>query len=322
MEDARPGRRRFLAQAGASVVGGAWLTGCERVVDPILNPAEDLDTSGWIDAHAHIWTSDLERYPLGQGFGVDRLRRPSFTVEELMAECRPHGVTRVVLIQNTFYREDHSYLLDTMRAFPGSFGGVAIVDPTKTDEPVPQMKALARQGIRGFRVRARAEAVPTWLESPAMRAVWQTAAEEGLFVCLLANEDALPDLYRVCETYPETPVVIDHCGRIGVSGTIERTYLDALLRLAEFETVNVKISAFYALGKKEAPYTDLAPMIRELRDAYGAERLMWATDCPFQVMKGYTYGDSIALVRDRLDFLSDSERDWMLRGTAERVFFT
>ena len=36
-----------------------------------------------------------------------------------------------------------------------------------------------------------------------------------------------------------------------------------------------------------APYTDLAPMIRELGDAYGAERLMWATDCPFQVMKGH-----------------------------------
>ena len=63
-------------------------------------------------------------------------------------------------------------------------------------------------------------------------------------------------------------------------------------------------------------------MIRELGDAYGAERLMWATDCPFQVMKGHTYGDSIALVRDQLDFLSDSDRDWMLRGTAERVFFT
>ena len=27
-------------------------------------------------------------------------------------------------------------------------------------------------------------------------------------------------------------------------------------------------------------------MIRRLRDAFGAERLMWATDCPYQVQTG------------------------------------
>ena len=96
---------------------------------------------------------------------------------------------------------------------------------------------------------------------------------------------------------PETPVVIDHFSRIGVSGTIEQTDLDNLLRLADFDTVYVKTSAFYALGEKKAPYLDLGPMIRQVRDAYGAERLMWATDCPFQVQNGHTYGESIALVR-------------------------
>jgi hypothetical protein len=49
---------------------------------------------------------------------------------------------------------------------------------------------------------------------------------------------------------------------------------------------------------------------------------MWATDCPFQVQNGHTYLDSIALIRDRLHFLSDNERQWLLRKTAERVFFS
>lgn len=31
--------------------------------------------------------------------------------------------------------------------------------------------------------------------------------------------------------------------------------------------------------------------------------------------------DAIALIRDRLDFLSATDRDWMLRRTAEKVFF-
>lgn len=322
MAHSRPARRSFLAQAGASLAGGAWLTGCDRVVDPIANPAADLDTSGWIDAHVHIWTSDLERYPLGSGFGIERLKPPSFTVEELLAECRPHGVTRVVLIQNTFYREDHSYLLDAMRAFPGTFGGVAIVDPDRSEDPIAEMKALARQGIRGFRIRARAETAVGWIDSEVMRSMWQMAAEAGIWMCCLANEDALPAIRLMCRAFPATPVVIDHFGRIGVTGRIERDALDTLLDLAKYETVHVKTSAFYALGEKKAPYLDLGPMIRELRDAYGAERLMWASDCPFQINKGHNYGDSIALVRDRLDFLTEMDRHWMLKGTAEKVFFT
>jgi hypothetical protein len=48
---------------------------------------------------------------------------------------------------------------------------------------------------------------------------------------------------------------------------------------------------------------------------------MWASDCPFQVDPGHNYHDSIALIRDRLDFLTAEDKDWMLRGTAEKVFF-
>jgi hypothetical protein len=39
------------------------------------------------------------------------------------------------------------------------------------------------------------------------------------------------------------------------------------------------------------------------------------------VQDGHNYADSIALVRDRLDFLSAGDRDWLLRKTAEKVFF-
>jgi len=49
---------------------------------------------------------------------------------------------------------------------------------------------------------------------------------------------------------------------------------------------------------------------------------MWATDCPFQLQNGHTYSDSIALIRDRLDFLSDDDKSWMLRKTAEKIFFS
>ena len=101
-------------------------------------------------------------------------------------------------------------------------------------------------------------------------------------------------------------------------------------RLKEAQHINKSLSALgdvmAALGAKKPPYDDLAPMIRRLRDAYGSKRLMWATDCPYQLDKGpageaHSYAASLELVRDRLDFLSREERLDILRNTARRVFF-
>jgi len=275
----------------------------------------------FIDAHVHVWTPDTQRYPLAPGFTKKKdMVPPSFTPEQLFAHCKPEGVSRVVLIQMNFYEFDNRYMLDAIAQHPGVFRGVAIVDETKADVG-DRMKALAAQGVRGFRLytdQAKAEA---WQHSDGMKKMWSHAADTGLSMCLLANPDALPAVQRMCKAYPRTRVVIDHFARIGVKGSVDPRDLDLLCRLAEFEQVHVKTSAFYALGAKTAPYTDLGPMIRRLRDTYGASRLMWASDCPYQVEEGHTYANSIALIRDRLDFLTAEDQQWMLRKTAEKVFF-
>ena len=125
----------------------------------------------------------------------------------------------------------------------------------------------------------------------------------------------------MCRKFPQTPVVIDHFARIGADGQIRAADLDNLCRLARWKNVRVKLSAFYALGKRQAPHVDLGPMIRRLVEAFGPRRLMWASDSPFQVTGGHAYRDSVELIRSRLDFLSADDRRWLLRKTAEQMFF-
>jgi predicted TIM-barrel fold metal-dependent hydrolase len=141
-------------------------------------------------------------------------------------------------------------------------------------------------------------------------------------MCHLVNPADLPEIDRMCRKFPQTPVVVDHFARIGVDGQIRDQDVDALCGLARHKNTSLKVSAFYALGKKKAPYTDLGGMIRRVLDAYGPERLMWATDCPFQVQDGHSYRDSVELIRSQLDYLSAGDRQWMLRKTAERMFFS
>lgn len=300
-------RRHFLAATAAAIPAAAQST--------------PFSKDGWIDAHVHVWTPDTAAYPLGKGYQKENMKPASFTPEELLALANPAGVSRIVLIQMSFYRFDNRYMLDTMAKYPGVFGGVAVIDENGPDSAA-DMRELNARGVRGFRVRANEETIGAWPKADGLHQMWKTAAETGQAICCLATPAAFSAIRGMCEVYPKTTVVIDHCGRVGSKGTkIVDSELENLCRLSEFKTVSVKVSAFYALGKKQAPYDDLSPMIRRLRDSFGSDRLMWATDCPFQVQNGHTYGESIALIRDRLDFLSEEDKTRMLRTTAERVFF-
>ena len=124
----------------------------------------------------------------------------------------------------------------------------------------------------------------------------------------------------MCRKLPETPVIIDHLCRIGLEGTIDNKDIDALCAMAKHKRVMIKIGAFYALGKKQPPYTDLGPLIEKVVHAFGPRRCMWESDCPFQVVE-HKYQDSIDLIRRRLDFLKDEDKEWLLRRTAEEFLF-
>ena len=275
----------------------------------------------YIDAHSHVWTPDTAHYPLAAGFTVNDMKPRSFTAEELLAHCRPAGVGRVNLIQMSFYEFDNSYMLDMIKLYPKRFVGTAIVDPLGAD-PAAAMRGLRPSGVRAFRLAPQYGKTPVagWLRPEGYSAMFAAAAETRQALSCLIGPDGFPEVDRTCAKFPDTPVIIDHLGRVGVTGTIDPADVVALCALARHPNVLVKVGAFYALGKKSAPYLDLGPMIRKVVSAFGADRCMWESDCPFQVVSE-TYAASVALVRDRLDFLSADDRDWLLRRTAERYLF-
>jgi predicted TIM-barrel fold metal-dependent hydrolase len=151
--------------------------------------------------------------------------------------------------------------------------------------------------------------------------MFAAGAKNNQAMSCLIDPDALPELDRMCKKFPDTPVIIDHLCRIGADGTIREKDVKSLCALAIHKKVMVKVGAFYALGKKQAPYTDLSDLIQEVVKAFGSRRCMWESDCPFQVVNGHNYRDSIDLVRARLKFLSAEDKDWLLRRTAEEFFF-
>ena len=309
----RLSRRTFLS--GSFAVMGGLMTQSTNAAD------KDLP---WIDAHSHIWPPETDWYPLVSGLTKSDLKPPSFTDDELMAVARPEGVGRVVLIQHSVYHLfDNSYLIDAVRRHPTLFRVQGMVDD-HLPHPGEAMSKLLTQGVTGFRITPfirKEEERPKWLETLGMNEMWKTGARTRQAMCLLIDAADLPATDRMCERHPDTPVVIDHFARIGVDGQIRDSDVANLCRLARHKHAHVKISAFYALGKKKPPHDELIPMIKRLFETFGPERLMWASDSPYQIEGENNYKASISLVRDRLDFTSKEDREWLLRKTAEKVFF-
>jgi predicted TIM-barrel fold metal-dependent hydrolase len=273
----------------------------------------------YVDAHVHVWTPDTAHYPLAAGYKKDGMKPASFTPQELFKHSRPAGVTRVNLIQMSFYGFDNSYMLDTIKLYPDVFVGTAVIDPQA--EPVGRMRELAPKGVRAFRIHPRLVRTEKWLEPEGYAAMFAEGARADQAMSCLINPADLPELDRMCTKYPDTPVVIDHLCRIGADGTIRGNDVDALCAMAKHKRVMVKVGAFYALGEKRPPYADLVPLAKSVLTAFGARRCMWETDCPFQVGPGHTYQDSADFVVKKLDFLTADERDRLMRRTAEEFFF-
>ncbi len=213
-------------------------------------------------------------------------------------------------------------MIDMIALYKDVFVGTAVIDPLAA-APEETMAQMAKSRVRAFRIHPRLSKLPParWLEPPGYLKMFDAGARHNQAMSCLIDPDGLPELDRMCKKFPSTPVVIDHLCRVGGSATIADKEVDALCALAVHKRVMVKVGAFYALGRKKPPYTDLAPLIRRVVKAFGANRCMWESDCPHQVAEGHTYQDSLDLIRKRLDFLSDADKDWLLRRTAEEFFF-
>ena len=153
------------------------------------------------------------------------------------------------------------------------------------------------------------------------------AQELGLPVCLF-----IPGYVELLEPYlkkyPRLTFIVDHCG-MGFPGipagrppeeaekTLQPSYLNVVCRLATNPNVAIKWShAQNLLGVRKYPYEALSPLMRQVINAFGKERVMWASDS--SVIPNHTWSETLHYVRDNPD-LSQSEKQWVLGKAARQI---
>ncbi len=233
-------------------------------------------------------------------------------VEVLLFHMAQAEVEQAIFIQymgNT----DNSYLVDCMAAHPGKFAAAMLVAP---DDDGSQIRDWAAQGINGIRLPAAFRGTGS---DPL--AHWQTAAELGLVVSAPSSPSALlsDEFAEVVQRYPDLQIVIEHLGGIGHGAEAPYTEFTAMLALAQYPNLTIKLPGFGEFCELPHPFAHIPGLVELTLEAFGPRRIMWGSDWPpVSTREGYV--NSLQFPLEYLRELSDEEKSWIFGRTAQQIW--
>lgn len=282
-----------------------------------------------VDGHAHVFrAADISPR------GVDALApaQRDAPVEDLLSVMAEHGVGAAVLVP---LDEHDDYVRDVMRAHPRRFAAVAVADASVQGRARadPLGRLMQRRDVFGFHaLRTQWLGIPgrPIQESPFFP-VLRFLADEGLCLWTYLVPDQLPLADELARELPALTMVLNHLGfcphemrvdshgRPAFDDPFPASTRAQLQQLSRRPKVHVMFSGQYALSRQEPPYLDLNEVVREIADAFGSSRMLWASDHPW-TREDPGYPALLELPRATFPQASPGELADILGGTTLRLF--
>lgn len=139
------------------------------------------------------------------------------------------------------------------------------------------------------------------------------------------------------QRFPKLRFIVDHCGvgvaplRVGqlpvtMETSMTKSRDDRLVELtrvcemAQYPNVALKwCHAPGLLSEEDYPYRDVMPLLRQAIDAFGVERIMWASDYTIaQSQNANSWAECLYYLLDS-DQISWTEKEWLLGGSVRQL---
>jgi predicted TIM-barrel fold metal-dependent hydrolase len=159
----------------------------------------------------------------------------------------------------------------------------------------------------------------TLMSNAAWRDGYALLARHGLHFDLQAPWQQLTEAAALARDFPDTLLIVNHAGVPGDRSTATlHGWRDALTALARCPNVAVKVSGLCEAGK---PWSVEAnqPVLDALRDAFGAERLMFGSNFPVDGLF-LSLADLIGGFRQLVAGWTPTEQHAFFNDTAVRVY--
>lgn len=272
----------------------------------------------------HLFTRVTEDFPRGLHdlYPADRTAE----IDEYLAYADRDGVVHSVLVS---LDEHDEYTMHALAKHPGRFSAVAVMD-TNAPDPVEDLRArVDKVPLVGFRVWTLGAGEDLVVPDRYL-ALLEELQRRGIAAWFYSDEVQLRALAGVVERFPDLTVVLNHLGfcqsgfacdewgRPRIATQIPPATFTITEGLARHSNVVVLFSGHYAFSQQEYPYADMRVVSERLLQAFGPNRLMWASDWPW-IKEHPGYRELIDLVDVHLPGLSEDEKDLVLGGNAARI---
>jgi predicted TIM-barrel fold metal-dependent hydrolase len=298
-------RRRLLQWAAAASAAA--------VVRPASAVQEEPARRLLVDTHLHCFAGkDDSRFPYHERapYAPDQKATP----EHLLACMRQAGVDYAVVVHPEPYQDDHRYLEHCLEVGRGKLKGTLLVFADR-EGSLDKLPDLARRlDVVSVRVHAYAPDRLPPFGKPELRRLWTLAGDHGLAVQLHFEPRYAPGFEPLIREFSKIPVIIDHMGR-PMQGTPDEHAV--VLRWARFDNTIMKLAAIP--DRRTYPHRDIGPIIRQLTDAWGGERMIYGGGFGAEAT-GESYRQAFERARSLLSHLSDAQQAQILGGTAARLF--
>jgi predicted TIM-barrel fold metal-dependent hydrolase len=224
------------------------------------------------DAHVHI-VGPVYRYPQ---VPTRMFLAAEAKLEVLRRGAAPHGISRFVIVQPSFYGTDNTLLLETLDVLGDHGRGVVVVDASA---PPESLGDYARRGVRGLRLNLYSPTQERESEplDKAFAAATKLAQAFDWHVEVIASLPVLLDCADVLAR-SAVPVVVDHYGLYGRSLPDSREGR-ALLDLVGLPHVWMKLSAPYRVSDDRLETRPDSAWLEAML-ARAADRCVWGSDWP------------------------------------------
>ena len=215
--------------------------------------------------------------------GADERTKWDVLLELEIAYMDAVGVDRALLFpverpwgEYAFSRfPDRFRLVPMVGLYAGKTDGINPLSPDIAKEIARQRDTPGVVGIRLLGGRTNAD----WVDDYKM--MLDACARDGLPVFLTAMAD-FASVAKVAARYSELPIVFDQMGLCQAPGaspdTLPWKSLPELLALAVRPNVSLLWADPVSLSEQPFPFDDVTPLLRQMVDAFGAQRLMWGSD--------------------------------------------
>jgi L-fuconolactonase len=253
-----------------------------------------------VDAQVHIWKG-------GKASAHHLCGRPDpFTANDLQSEMRAAGVDCAVLAPPAWDPNGNEPSLEAAKAFPARFAVTGDMDWPAAPDPARVERWCRQPGMRGLRLIFNTSEKQARLSDGTVDWIWAAAQRADVPVMLLIP-GAVPLVGDIARRYPDLRLCIDHLGiPRGAKNAAAFEHLPQLLMLAGYRHIAVKVGGFPAYSTIDAyPYPSLHGHLRRVYDAFGPQRMFWASDLSRMPC---TYREVVTLFTDGVPWLSEADK--------------